>query len=39
MIYGVGGRHLNGIKSMYNDSEACVRMKESKVIGLILIAE
>ena len=26
MIYGVGGRLLNGIKSMYVDSEACVRI-------------
>jgi hypothetical protein len=26
MIYGVGGRLLNGIKSLYGDSEACVRI-------------
>src|SRR5678816_4329836 len=26
VIYGVGGRLLNGIKSMYDDSEACVRI-------------
>ena len=26
MIYGVGGRFLNGIKSKYDDSEACVRI-------------
>jgi hypothetical protein len=26
MMYGVGGRLLNGIKSMYVDSEACVRI-------------
>src|SRR5678815_3421689 len=26
MIYGVGGRLLNGIKSMYDDSEACARI-------------
>src|SRR5678816_3049021 len=26
VIYGVGGKLLNGIKSMYDDSEACVRI-------------
>src|SRR5678815_903761 len=26
VIYGVGGRLLNGIKSMYGDSEACLRI-------------
>src|SRR5678816_2810754 len=26
VIYGVGGRLLNGIKSMYDDSEACGRI-------------
>ena len=26
MIYGVGGRLLNGVKSMYVDSEACIRV-------------
>src|SRR5678815_3305278 len=26
VIYGVGGRLLNGIKSMYDDSEVCVRI-------------
>src|SRR5678815_4343494 len=26
VIYGVGGRLLNGIKSVYDDSEACVRI-------------
>ena len=26
MIYGVGGRLLYGIKKMYDDSEACVRI-------------
>ena len=26
MLYGVSGRLLNGIKSMYVDSEACVRL-------------
>src|SRR5678816_2822718 len=26
VIYSVGGKLLNGIKSMYDDSEACVRI-------------
>src|SRR5678815_3270400 len=26
VIYDVGGKLLNGIKSMYGDSEACVRI-------------
>src|SRR5678815_4965022 len=26
VMYGVGGRLLNGIKNMYDDSEACVRI-------------
>src|SRR5678815_2244244 len=30
VIYGVGGRLLNGIKSMYDDSEACVRINGVK---------
>ena len=30
VIYGVGGRLLNGIKSMYEDSEACVRINGVK---------
>ena len=28
MIYGVGGKLLNGVKSMYDDSEACVRISK-----------
>src|SRR5678815_5150370 len=27
-IYGVGGRLLNGIKIMFDDSEACVKINE-----------
>src|SRR5678816_2138632 len=30
VIYGVGGRLLNGIKSMYDDSEACVKINGVK---------
>src|SRR5678816_4156031 len=30
VIYGVGFRLLNGIKSMYEDSEACVRINGVK---------
>ena len=30
MIYSVGGRLLNGIKRMYDDSEACVRINGVK---------
>src|SRR5678815_3765702 len=30
VIYGVGGRLLNGIKSMYDDSEVCVRINGVK---------
>src|SRR5678815_2512593 len=30
VIYGIGGRLLNGIKSMYDDSEACVRINGVK---------
>src|SRR5678815_3019926 len=30
VMYGVGGRLLNGIKSMYDDSEACVRINGVK---------
>src|SRR5678816_2535410 len=26
LIYGVGGKLLNGIKSMYDDSETCVKI-------------
>ena len=26
-MYDVGGKHLSGIKSMYVDSSACVRIK------------
>jgi hypothetical protein len=28
MIYGINGRLLNGIKSVYVDNEACVRINE-----------
>ena len=28
MIYGINGRLLNGIKSVYVDNEDCVRMNE-----------
>ena len=29
-MYDVGGKLLSGIKSMYGDSSACVRVKGSK---------
>ena len=33
-MYEVGIRSLSGVKSMYVDSSACVRVKEVKVNGL-----
>ena len=36
-MYDVEGKLLSGIKSMYVDSSACVRIKGAKVSGLVWI--
>ena len=35
-MFNVGGKLLNGTKSMYVDSQACVKVKGSRVSGSII---